>query len=83
MARTPAGTARCKGCGKTGYDVGGLSGRYLCPDCGYERVRENAAQMHARSGPYWAKWRRNMAACVGGLLLDDMPANGNTEPHAR
>jgi hypothetical protein len=35
-------------------------------------LRENVLQMHARRGPNWARWRRSMAACVGGVLLDDL-----------
>jgi hypothetical protein len=32
---------------------------------------DNVGAMRSRSGPTWAKWRRSMAACVGGSLLDD------------
>ena len=32
----------------------------------------NVAQMYARTGPNWNKWRRSMAACVGGVLVDDL-----------
>jgi hypothetical protein len=33
---------------------------------------DNILQMHAHSGPAFAKWRRGMAACVGALLLDEL-----------
>lgn len=34
-------------------------------------MTDNIAQMRAHHGPNWSLWRRRMAACVGGLLLDD------------
>lgn len=83
MPRPQSQGARCKGCDKTLKEVGTLSHRYLCLPCAMQRVIENNDQMRARSGPHWAKWRRAMALCVGGVLLDDLTANGNTEPHAR
>lgn len=46
----------------------------LCGDCGDDELVSNVRQMHARSGPNWTLWRRNMAASVGGLLLDDIEA---------
>ena len=33
---------------------------------------DNVAQMMNRSGPNFDKWRRSMAASVGGVLLDDV-----------
>lgn len=27
-------------------------------------------EIRSKSGPTFARWRRNMAACVGGVLLD-------------
>ena len=32
----------------------------------------NVAQMMDRRGPNFDKWRRSMAASVGGVLLDDV-----------
>jgi hypothetical protein len=29
--------------------------------------------MHTHSGFFFQQWRRGMAACVGGVLLDDLP----------
>jgi hypothetical protein len=30
--------------------------------------------MRSRSGPEWSRWRRAMAACVGGTLVDEQRA---------
>jgi hypothetical protein len=30
--------------------------------------------MHYHRGPYFERWRRAMAACVGGVLLEDLEA---------
>jgi hypothetical protein len=35
-------------------------------------VAANIEQMMDRRGPNFDKWRRSMAACVGGVLLDDV-----------
>jgi hypothetical protein len=43
----------------------------LCGQCGQDELRSNVEQMYARTGPNWLKWRRSMAASVGGVLLDD------------
>ena len=33
---------------------------------------DNLEQMTTRSGPNFQKWRRRMAASVGGVILDDL-----------
>lgn len=38
-------------------------------------VESNVAQMQARSGPNFTRWRRSMAASVGAVLLDDVKAD--------
>ena len=30
------------------------------------------SQMRNHAGPYFQDWRRRMAACVGGVLLDEI-----------
>jgi hypothetical protein len=35
--------------------------------------------MVAHSGPGFERWRRAMAACVGGVLLDDLLEREQTE----
>jgi hypothetical protein len=38
-------------------------------------MRQAAAiiDMHTHSGHFFQRWRRGMAASVGGVLLDDLP----------
>jgi hypothetical protein len=56
--------------------VGEISWSGLCIGCAQEGLTMNVAQMYARTGPNWKKWRRAMAGCVGGVLLEDMPKSG-------
>jgi hypothetical protein len=35
-------------------------------------MRLNSAQINAHDGPFFQHWRRQMAASVGGLLVDDL-----------
>jgi hypothetical protein len=48
----------------------------LCVDCGEARRRANFVGLRTKSGPEFVHWRRSLAACVGGVLLDDV----NTKP---
>lgn len=41
--------------------------------CGDKRVRENGEAIRTMTGPQFRIWRRNTAASVGGVLLDDLP----------
>jgi hypothetical protein len=34
---------------------------------------DNIVEQHLHSGPWFQYWRRRMAECVGGVLLDDLP----------
>jgi len=51
--------------------VGELSWTGKCGDCGPELMETNARALHEKRGPEFRRWRRAMAACVGGALLDD------------
>jgi hypothetical protein len=62
----------CKECGRHVDEVGPLSWSGLCSDHSKERLVSNIDQMHSRSGPNFQKWRRSMAASVGGVILDDL-----------
>jgi len=62
----------CKECGKHTDEVGPLSWTGLCAEHSVERYISNVHQMHTRSGPNFLKWRRSMAASVGGVLVDDV-----------
>jgi hypothetical protein len=49
-----------------------LSWTGLCPDCGDAARLENIDGLMQKRGPAWRRWRRSMAACVGGVLADDL-----------
>ena len=63
--------AICKNCRRHRDECGLLSWRGLCSECGPELVRVNGDALHRKTGPEFRRWRRAMAACVGGVLLDD------------
>lgn len=62
----------CRRCRQHESEVGAITWGGYCIDCGLAMERENVEQMVTRSGPQWAKWRRAMAACVGGVLAEDV-----------
>jgi hypothetical protein len=62
----------CKRCNRPASEVGALSHTRLCVGCGDERRDANNLGLHYKHGPAFAHWRRSMAACVGGVLLDDV-----------
>lgn len=62
---------RCRECGATREDAGLLSHDRLCGVCADRLVRENNDGLHYKTGPAFLKWRRQMAASVGAVLLDD------------
>jgi hypothetical protein len=65
--------ASCRACGRHRDDVGPISWGGYCGDCGVA-IRDKANDdLHYHRGPVFAKWRARMAACVGGVLLDDLP----------
>jgi hypothetical protein len=41
-------------------------------ECGRARREENILGLHYKTGPAFIRWRRSMAACVGGVLIDDV-----------
>lgn len=62
------------GCGRHFSEVGPISWGGLCGDCGPRKFIENADGLHTHSGPALERWRRGMAACAGGVLVDDLEA---------
>jgi predicted amidophosphoribosyltransferase len=70
----PGGRPRIKECRNclAPVDPRDLSRTKLCPVCGFELVEENVRGLAAHSGPAFERWRRAMAASVGGVLLDDV-----------
>ena len=71
----PGGRPRIKNCRNCGSltDPKDLSDQKLCPSCSQERLAENVYGLANHSGPAFERWRRAMAASVGGVLLDDVP----------
>jgi hypothetical protein len=67
--------AWCKGCGKHRDEVGILSWTGLCTPCAVERVTENVDGLYYMRGEPLQRWRRGLARCVGGVLLDDVQAD--------
>lgn len=70
---------RCRQCGRPANEVGELSHIRLCEDCGTLNLAENVLGIHLKTGEPWRRWRRAMAACVGGVLLDETAGKGQTE----
>jgi hypothetical protein len=73
----------CKGCGRPSTEVGTLSHSRLCITCAVDREESNNFGISRKSGPEFHRWRQQMAACVGGVLLDDARPGGHTGGHAR
>ena len=63
--------ASCRICHRHKDEVGEISARGKCAECGEALLLANVRQMKAHSGPNWRLWRQQMAACVGGRLLDE------------
>jgi hypothetical protein len=61
---------RCRNCGRAKKDVGVMSRRQLCSRCSVDLLADNIAQMDARSGPNFTKWRHGMIRCAGGAVVD-------------
>jgi hypothetical protein len=66
----------CKRCGRRQPDVGPISWTRQCVECGVRELEHNIIGLHTHSGPAFDRWRRAMAASVGGVLLDDQPEQG-------
>ena len=69
----PDGRRRtCQVCGRRDSEVGPISWRGKCGECGPAIFHANADDLHYHRGPYLLKWRRGMARSVGALLVDDV-----------
>ena len=64
--------ATCKVCGGHKSQVGEISWEGYCIRHGVEARDRANDEMHYHHGPTFEKWRRAMAACVGGLLAEDV-----------
>jgi RNA polymerase subunit RPABC4/transcription elongation factor Spt4 len=69
---------RCKGCDRTTDECGSLSHNRLCAECGVDRLTENVVGISTHTGPAFTRWRRALAASVGGVLVDDALAAMHT-----
>lgn len=74
MAGGRPALARCKVCQKPVANRSELSKRGKCIDCAEWLMEQSQRGINAHNGPYFLHWRRQMAASVGGRLLDDLAA---------
>lgn len=61
------------GCGKHAAEVGPISWRGLCRQCGMIRANRMYDDLTAHSGPGFELWREGMAASVGAVLVKARP----------
>ena len=65
---------RCRACGRHVDEVGELSHTRLCGSCGEAINYQAADEQHHHRGEFFQRWRRGIAASVGGVLIDDLQA---------
>lgn len=75
MPRGRPRITHCRSCGRP-VEPRELSWTKQCPECGESNLAENVHGLASHSGPAFDRWRRAMAASVGGVLLDDVLPNG-------
>ncbi len=63
---------RCRVCGQHEAEVGAISWRGKCGECGKAIFEANLDDLHYHRGPYLLHWRRGMATSVGAVLVDDV-----------
>ena len=61
----------CGRCGGHDSEVGPISWRGKCLQCGLEAEREAIIQLAYHDGPVFQKWRVGMAGCVGAVVVSD------------
>jgi hypothetical protein len=62
----------CRNCGRHASEVGIMSHTRLCAECGCQILAENVHSMISMEGRFALHWRRQMAASVGAVLVDDV-----------
>lgn len=62
----------CRGCGREREPDERFSARGKCADCRVRRMVDNVCGLHGHTGPEFLRWRRSVAASVGGILLEDI-----------
>jgi len=65
---------RCRACGRHVDEVGVLSHTRLCVEDSIRINRQAADEQHHHRGEFFQRWRRGIAASVGGVLIDDLQA---------
>jgi hypothetical protein len=63
---------RCKVCGAHEAEVGRISGTGRCIPCAIALAEANNEQLKAHDGPFFQHWRRQSAAALGALLVDEV-----------
>jgi hypothetical protein len=64
--------AWCRICDRHVSECGPLSARGKCQRCSVARLANNITAMHEHKGEAFDNWRRQVAASVGAVLLDDL-----------
>jgi hypothetical protein len=62
----------CQDCRRHVSECGLITHRGFCIECAKRRRAQANLEMRTHSGPTFTKWRRSMAASVGGVLVDDI-----------
>ncbi len=68
----------CKRCGLHSDEPRFMSWTRLCPTCSKAELLLNIDSLKYHRGPAFRRWRRGMAASVGGVLVDDILREANT-----
>jgi len=62
----------CRHCGRHAREVGPISWRGKCGDCGTLLATLAMDDLHYHQGPIFKRWRQRSAAALGAVLLDDL-----------
>jgi len=69
----------CRVCEGHASEVGKISARGKCAACAERLILDWHRAIRSHSGPAFYHWRRQMAASVGGRLLDEWPSEQQTQ----
>jgi len=61
----------CRKCGRLASEVGAMSHTGQCQECAREAYTTNYLDLVHHRGPGFHRWRRALAASVGGVLVDE------------
>lgn len=62
----------CQHCGRHKDEVGEISWRGKCIECGTRLAEEAADDLHYHRGTKFEIWRRNVILSAGGILPDNL-----------